>query len=386
LNKNIKIALSALFVLSILAVSPRAVFDVLADNRSDPHEPPSEVIADFNGNSLTNNLGGESGTWESDPGDTTQFAVASFDDKVKHGAAGSSLKLEYSVKSVNDAANGFWTQLHDLNASLYDHFEFWVKGDEDKGYTTLFKIEFKKTVKDPDGRAETIKASYVVKGVTGRWQKVSIPLNVMNGILDWSALEELVISFEKRRVDNPRGTIYFDDFAFVKTWQPGPRITDIVPHNKKKTDKDNKGEEFARLLIARLHGFPDKVFVKKEFPRDDHKFLLAIARDTWRYFDNIVDKERGLPIDNIQFGEKVTISGDTLIGDYTSVTNVGLYLMCVVSAYDLGFISRKDAVKRLQAAIDSVEKLEKHNGFPYNYYDVTIFQRTSNFISFVDSG
>ncbi|MFH1190297.1 MAG: glucoamylase family protein [Candidatus Omnitrophota bacterium] len=381
-----KACMLTFLIFTLLITGAQAITPVSPDNGQGSQEFPSQTIADFNGEDLTNNLGGESGTWEKSPEDMDQFITASIDTKIRHGNDGSSLKLEYGVDSSDDTANGFWTQLRDLDASLYDHFEFWVKGDEEKGYTTVFKIEFKKAMKDQDGRDETIKASYIVKGVTGRWQKISIPLRVMNGILDWHEMREFVISFEKRRVDKPEGTLYFDGLAFTKTWQPGPRITDVVLHRKKKTDKESDREEFARFLIARLYGFPKEVFAGRSFPKNDREFLMTVAKDTWKYFDKIVDKEYNLPLDNIQFNEKSTVSRDTFVGDYTSVTNIGVYLMCVVSAYDLGFIPREEAVKRLSATMDSVDKLEKYKGFPYNYYDITIFQRTSNFISFVDSG
>lgn len=355
---------------------------------SDVYAAPSDklIISDFNKSSLINNLNGQFGTWERDPQDNAQWTNISPDDTVRYGDSGSSLKVAYSVNSPKNAVNGFWTELELVDASPYDHFEFWVKGDEEKGYTTLFKVEFKKPETDSQGREETITASYVVKGVTGQWQKISIPLNVMNGILDWRDIKEFTVTFEKKRVDKKEGTLYFDDFAFVNTGKAGPKITDIVHHKRQKTPKPLNSEEFARFLIARLGGFPKEVFIRKEFPKDDREFLLEIARDTWKYFDKIVDKEYGLPLDNIQFSEGLTVSKDTKIGDYTNITNVGVYLICVVSAYDLGFITKDDAIRRLELTIGSIERLEKFNGFPYNYYDITIFQRTSNFISFVDSG
>ena len=376
--------LKIIIVTAVLAgINPSSIF---CSTKPLKAEPSSIVIADFNRGSIINNLNGESGTWEKAPEDTAQWVTASLDDVVRRGDAGSSLRLEYNVDSPNDAINGFWTQLRDFDASKYDHFEFWVKGDERKGFTTTFKLEFNKYQNDNEGHEETIKGSYIVKGVTGQWQKVSIPLNVMNGISDWKNIREMVITFEKRRIDSREGVLYFDDFAFVRTGDPGPSVTDIVLHKKKKTEKDLPPEEFAKLLIARLGGFPQKVFVKKEFPKDDKAFLKEIARDTWKYFDLIVDKEYGLPLDNIQFNEEAIISKDTRIGDYTNVTNVGIYLMCVVSACDLGFITKEDTVKRLNLTLTSIEGFEKFHGFPYNYYDITIFQRTSNFISFVDSG
>ncbi|MBN2453132.1 MAG: hypothetical protein JXB40_02570 [Candidatus Omnitrophica bacterium] len=380
------VLLYAVLVLAMLAGAGCSVKDGLANNRGIPQGIPTETIADFSKGELVNNFGGECGTWEKYPDDMGQSIAAAIDKVTRRGDSGAALKLEYNVKSPPDSANGFWIPLGNLDASSYDHFEFWVKGDEKSGFTTLFKIEFKKTQKDADGKDESIQASYVVKGVTGKWQKISIPLPVMNGILDWHDLKEFVISFEKKRVDNSAGTLYFDDFAFIKTWMPGPKITDIVPHRKKKTDKESNPEEFARFLAARLHGFPKEVFVKKIFPEDDREFLMELARDTWKYFDKLVDMEYALPIDNIRFGEACTISKETRVGDYTNITNIGVYLMCVVSAYDLGFITREDAVRRMDATLDSIDILEKYKGFPYNYYDVTIFQRTSNFISFVDSG
>ena len=354
--------------------------------QNDSKVPSSIVIADFNRDSLINNLNGESGTWEKNPEDKAQWITASLDNLTRCGESGSALKLEYNVNSSDDAVNGFWTQLREFDASKYDHFEFWVKGDERKGYTSTFKLEFSKYQNDSEAHQETIRGSYIVKRVTSQWQKVSIPLNVMNGITGWKDMRELVITFEKRRVDSPEGILYFDDFVFVRTGNPGPSVNDIVEHKRKKTDKDVGPEEFARVLIARLGGFPDKVFVKKDFPKNDKAMLKEIAKDTWKYFDLIVDKEYGLPLDNIRFNETAPISKDTVVGDYTNVTNVGAYLMCVVSAYDLGFITRDDAVKRLNLTLSSIEKFEKFHGFPYNYYDITIFQRTSNFISFVDSG
>ncbi len=344
------------------------------------------TILDFNSGTMRNNLQGESGTWLFNPEDAEQGIKAGLDEKVRLGKEGASLRLEYDVDSPLNAVNGFWTQLRTFDASRYDHFEFWVKGDKKRSYPKTFKIEFKKLKKDAEGQNEAIKGSYIVKGVTHKWQKISVPLNVMNGILDWRDIREFVITFEKRRLENREGELYFDDFAFVRTGKPGPRVTDIVPHKRKKTDKDLTPEEFNRFLISRLNGFPQKVFLKKQFPRDDRQLLLEIARDTWGYFDNIVDKVYHLPLDNIGFDESAVISDKTRVGDYTNITNVGLYLMCLVSAYDFGFISKEEAVRRLKLTLGSIEKFETYNGFPYNYYDITIFQRTSNFISFVDSG
>jgi hypothetical protein len=61
--------------------------------------------------------------------------------------------------------------------------------------------------------------------------------------------------------------------------------------------------------------------------------------------------------------------------------------MCLVSGYDLGFLTREQAVERITLTLSTLEKLEHHeSGFPYNYYDTTTAERTSYFVSLVDSG
>jgi hypothetical protein len=229
---------------------------------------------------------------------------------------------------------------------------------------------------------------------------VSIPLNAMTGLIDFSnpeawktprvsykPLDEFVIIFNNGFVTKKQGKIYLDNIRFVRTGEPGPSAVDFPPRKIEKTPLRLEPLEFERFLVSRLRGFPKTLSVKKSFSKDDNAFLREVAKDTWEFFDKIVDSEHGLPLDTILFGEKEPLEATTWVGDYTSVTNVGVYLMAVVSAYDLGFIAREDAVQRIQQTLTTIEKLEYHaSGFPYNYYDTTTLERTSYFVSFVDSG
>src|SRR5439155_424411 len=52
---------------------------------------------------------------------------------------------------------------------------------------------------------------------------------------------------------------------------------------------------------------------------------------------------------------------------------------------ELGLATEQEAVGRLRALLDTLGRLETHDGFFFNYYDTTSLERTSNFISFVDS-
>ena len=89
--------------------------------------------------------------------------------------------------------------------------------------------------------------------------------------------------------------------------------------------------------------------------------LLAIARDTWKFYGPDVDQATSLPMDNITFaGGSATPTG---YGRYTSSANIGLYLCAVVSARDLGLISESQARARLTATLTEVSHLKRFDGF-----------------------
>ncbi|OGW83124.1 MAG: hypothetical protein A2Z83_05820 [Omnitrophica bacterium GWA2_52_8] len=401
----------------LLFISPVLLMPVqAAEERQLAVQAPSPdaVVADFEGEDLMNKLGGESGSWNMDTTDENNSYTDA--DLVEvpgpDGKPAKVLRLTYSVESEVPSQNGFWTKLMGLDATPYDHLYFDVKGDEAKGFTTIFKVEIKKPKPDhrtPEEKAsaqpvdpsavEKIKGSFKVP-VTGQWETVKIPLNKMTGLMDFGDpeawknpaiarrdLDELVIVFQDRMVSAKTGVIYLDNIRFVHTDNPGPTPVDFPPRKREKTETRLEGLEFQQFLVKRLGGFATHTVIKKEFPADDRTFLQEIARDTWKFFDEIVDKEHGLPLDTIQVGEKEALDDKAWIGDYTNVTNIGVYLMCLVSGYDLGFITREETVRRIQQTFTTLEKLEYHeSGFPYNYYDTTTAERTSYFVSLVDSG
>jgi hypothetical protein len=97
--------------------------------------------------------------------------------------------------------------------------------------------------------------------------------------------------------------------------------------------------------------------------------LLAVARDTWKFYGPDVDQATSLPMDNITFaGGSAT---PTSYGRYTSSANIGVYLWAVVSARDLGLISESQARARLTATLTEVSHLKRFDGFLYQWYDTT---------------
>jgi len=389
-----------------LSLSVFLSLPVYAAENTDAPLPEVFVIHDFETGEMINNLGGPSGSWNLDPTDINNSWCD--EDIVEmpgpDGKIARVLKLNYSVDSALPSQNGFWTKLQDLDAREYDHLDIVLKGDVDSGFTEIFKLELKKC-KEPPCKGDPV-TDEVIKGsfripVTSEWQTFSVPLNKITGIIDFANpeswkdasvarmdLDELVVVFHDRMVTAKTGTIYIDEIRLRRTGNPGPTAIDFPPRKIEKTgDVRLEGLDFARFLVKRLGGFPEKTVVKKDFPQDDKAFIMEIAKDTWRFFDEIVDKEHGLPLDTIQLGSKdIALDDGSWIGDYTNVTNIGVYLMVLVSAFDLGFLTREEAVARIQTTLTTMESLEHHeSGFPYNYYDTTTAERTSYFVSLVDS-
>jgi len=115
---------------------------------------------------------------------------------------------------------------------------------------------------------------------------------------------------------------------------------------------------------------------------EDRHYLLAVARDTWRWFERWVTKDdNDLPPDNVQFDP------DTAIAHRTSPTNIGLYLLSACCAREFGWLHNVGLAERMARTLDTLDKLPKHRGHLYNWIDT---QRLAvlepPYVSAVDSG
>lgn len=122
----------------------------------------------------------------------------------------------------------------------------------------------------------------------------------------------------------------------------------------------------------------DRLFV----PETVSVELRKIARRTWRYFETFVTAEQNyLPPDNFQ--EKP----NPVIAKRTSPTNIGVYLLSVISARHFGWINFTDTVERIELTVSTIEKMEKLHGHMYNWYETdTIRPLMPRYVSAVDSG
>lgn len=109
---------------------------------------------------------------------------------------------------------------------------------------------------------------------------------------------------------------------------------------------------------------------------------LRYALLHWRYFDHFVDQStHWLAPDNYQEYPAPQLARRT------SPTNIGLQLLSVVSARDLGFLTLNEMVRRLELAMETLDRLPRFRGHFYNWYSLTDLQVLApGYISTVDSG
>src|SRR5690606_31807436 len=131
-------------------------------------------------------------------------------------------------------------------------------------------------------------------------------------------------------------------------------------------------------LISRSAETEDRLRVSPA----DTAMLRTVARRTWAYFETFVTAEhKHLPPDNFQE------TPHPVVAPRTSPTNIGVYLLSIVSARDFGWISLADAVQRIEATIATVEKMERHRGHLFNWYETTTLRPLYPlYVSSVDSG
>ena len=115
---------------------------------------------------------------------------------------------------------------------------------------------------------------------------------------------------------------------------------------------------------------------------EERAYLMEIARDTWRFFEHcITPLDNHLPPDNLQVDNEPTLA------HRTSPTNIGLYLLTVTCVRQFGWVSTADLINRLQATLATIERMPKHEGHLYNWYQTeTLEVLQPAYVSTVDSG
>ncbi len=115
---------------------------------------------------------------------------------------------------------------------------------------------------------------------------------------------------------------------------------------------------------------------------EQQDYLRALALQTWQLFERCVGPEDNhLPPDNLQ------VDAEPTVAHRTSPTNIGLYLLTTLCARTFGLITVAEVIARLEATLGTVERMAKHNGHLYNWYETrTLEVLLPAYVSTVDSG
>ena len=104
--------------------------------------------------------------------------------------------------------------------------------------------------------------------------------------------------------------------------------------------------------------------------------LMSMAKDTWAFYKMDVDPATNLPMDNLTFSGGS--ASPTTSGRYTSAADIGVYLWAVVAANDMGLVGRPQARALVEATLSEVQKLQRYEGFLYQWYSTATGQVIPN--------
>src|SRR5699024_7684827 len=107
-------------------------------------------------------------------------------------------------------------------------------------------------------------------------------------------------------------------------------------------------------IFARLISLPPEKVLFDEISVEHALSLRLEGRRIWRFFTTFVGaKDHYLPPDNFQEDP------DPVVAHRSSPTNLGLYLLSTLSARDFGWIGSIDMADRLEATLDTMQKLQR---------------------------
>ena len=136
------------------------------------------------------------------------------------------------------------------------------------------------------------------------------------------------------------------------------------------------------VIVGRMNARRKIRRPRERISDNDRRMLRGIARKTWRYFDEFVQPgTHWLPPDNYQ------VSHQNQVALRTSPTNIGLWTLSALAAYDFGYISWDGILHRLGGTLQTLDELERFRGHFYNWYDLlTLKPLEPRYVSTVDSG
>ena len=136
-----------------------------------------------------------------------------------------------------------------------------------------------------------------------------------------------------------------------------------------------ENKEINKVILSWEWAYATKYEVQVATPSIFTQYLRDLAHDTWNCIDYCVDDKTGLPYDN---------SEDRT---YTGIDKIGLYIASVAVAKELGFISKEEAINKVNKTINTLvsEDFKTWNGsctpyessdirIPYTWYNMTTLE------------
>ncbi|MBU4488992.1 MAG: PKD domain-containing protein [Candidatus Omnitrophica bacterium] len=184
---------------------------------------PNELhVDDFNDGTKPNLLGGDMGVFDSQDGSSCMTTYID-NPGIVLGGWGYSMQLDYDVLYGSSFA-GYWTAFNNMDLSMYNTLEFWIRGAAGGEKFTFY-------LKDFHGNESKLDiANYLPDGITTSWQKVTIPLSDFKGIVTWNEMDSFVITFEGM-IGSGQGRIYIDNIRFVSGYIPIDNFDAAMPLN-----------------------------------------------------------------------------------------------------------------------------------------------------------
>ncbi|MDO9592248.1 MAG: glucoamylase family protein [Erysipelotrichaceae bacterium] len=135
-------------------------------------------------------------------------------------------------------------------------------------------------------------------------------------------------------------------------------------------------------MFAHMLSRPRNILKTSQIKKEDQVYLRLIARRTWQFFKDFSKSENNwLCPDNYQLAPLMKVS------DKTSPTNIGLQLLSIMSARDLGYTGLLSMVDDYENILYTLAVLPKWHGHLYNWYNIkTLEVINPSYVSTVDSG
>lgn len=118
------------------------------------------------------------------------------------------LKLNYEFIATSEKIKTIKLDLPQIGLSDYDMLEFSLRGDKQRGFSSLIKIELESRRRE--------KKSFYLRGIEERWKVFKIPLQQINDLKSFTDLSHISFIVESWNIDKQYGRIYIDKIRFSK--------------------------------------------------------------------------------------------------------------------------------------------------------------------------